>query len=51
VSVYIYLQPLLAAGFAMALGKDTPNLLHLMAAILIFIGVWLTTRSVKPALR
>lgn len=46
VSVYIYLQPLLAAGFAMLLGKDTPTLLHLIAAIFIFIGVWLTTKSV-----
>ncbi|MFN0188129.1 MAG: DMT family transporter [Bacteroidia bacterium] len=46
VSVYIYLQPLLAAGFAMLLGKDTPTLLHLVAALFIFIGVWLTTKSV-----
>lgn len=45
VSVYIYLQPLLAAGFAILLGKDLPNVLHLLAAILIFSGVWLTTKS------
>lgn len=43
VSVYIYLQPLLAAGFAMILGKDVPNLLHVISAGLIFTGVWLTT--------
>ena len=42
VSVYIYLQPLLAAGFAMLLGKDSPNKIHLIAAILIFLGVYLT---------
>jgi drug/metabolite transporter (DMT)-like permease len=50
VSVYIYLQPLMAAGFAMLLGKDIPNILHLIAAVLIFMGVWLTTKSVvkKP---
>jgi drug/metabolite transporter (DMT)-like permease len=47
VSVYIYLQPLLAAGFAMLLGKDVPTVLHLIAALLIFIGVWLTTKSVE----
>lgn len=46
VSVYIYLQPLMAAGFAMLLGKDIPNILHLFAAVLIFMGVWLTTKSV-----
>lgn len=45
VSVYIYLQPLLAAGFAMLLGKDVPNLLHLLSALLIFGGIWLTMRS------
>ena len=46
VSVYIYLQPLIAAAFAMLLGKDVPNMLHLLAALLIFVGVWLTTKSV-----
>ncbi len=46
VSVYIYLQPLMAAAFAMLLGKDVPNMLHLLAALLIFVGVWLTTKSV-----
>lgn len=51
VSVYIYLQPLLAAGFAMLLGKDVPNVLHLIAAVLIFIGVWLTTKSKAPSSR
>jgi drug/metabolite transporter (DMT)-like permease len=45
VSVYIYLQPLLAAGFAMILGKDVPNILHFISAVLIFTGVWLTTSS------
>ncbi|MBK7886444.1 MAG: DMT family transporter [Bacteroidetes bacterium] len=47
VSVYIYLQPLLAAGFAILLGKDQPNVLHLIAAALIFSGVWLTTKSAR----
>lgn len=47
VSVYIYLQPLLAAGFAMVLGKDVPNILHFISAVLIFTGVWLTTTSGK----
>lgn len=42
VSVYIYLQPLLAAAFAILLGKDSLHALHLAAALLIFSGVWLT---------
>lgn len=45
VSVYIYMQPLLAAGFAMLFGKDVPNVLHFISALLIFTGVWLTTTS------
>ena len=48
VSIYIYLQPLLAAFFAIVLGKDTPHILHLIAALFIFTGVYL---SIKPASR
>lgn len=42
VSVYIYLQPLFAAGFAILIGKDSLHLLHVISAALIFLGVWLT---------
>lgn len=49
VSVYIYLQPLLAAGFALLLGKDVPHVLHLIAALLIFTGVYLCTRPSPSA--
>ena len=48
VSVYIYLQPLLAAGFALLLGKDSPNVIHLLAAFLIFSGVYL---SIRPTMQ
>lgn len=41
VSVYIYLQPLLAAGFAILLGKDSLQWIHLISAVLIFSGVYL----------
>lgn len=44
VSIYIYLQPLLAAMFAIMLGQDVPNYLHFIAAILIFSGVYLTSK-------
>ena len=43
VSVYIYLQPLFAAAFAMLAGKDSLNVIHFLSAALIFSGVYLTT--------
>ncbi len=47
VSIYIYLQPLLAAIFAMLAGQDVPNYLHLISAVFIFLGVYLTSNSTK----
>lgn len=47
VSTYIYLQPLLAAGFAIWLGQDTLDWNKIVAAILIFTGVYLVSRT-KP---
>lgn len=46
VSVYIYLQPAMAAFFAMALGKDELSLIHILAASFIFVGVYLSTKSI-----
>jgi drug/metabolite transporter (DMT)-like permease len=43
VSAYIYLQPFFATMFAIMLGKDQLNVMHLFAATLIFIGVFLVT--------
>lgn len=49
VSIYIYLQPLLAAGFAMLLGHQYPQWIHLLSAVLVFTGVYLCTGgSRKP---
>lgn len=50
VSAYIYLQPLLAAGIALWLGKDTLSWQKLVSAVLIFTGVWLASRSVAKKL-
>lgn len=47
VSVYIYLQPLMAAAFAMLLGRDHPAPVHLYSALLIFLGVYLTTTRLR----
>jgi drug/metabolite transporter (DMT)-like permease len=48
VAVFIYLQPLFAAIIAIGLGKDDLNIVKIVAAILIFTGVWLVTQK-KPA--
>jgi drug/metabolite transporter (DMT)-like permease len=45
VAVFIYLQPLFATVFAISLGKDSLNWVKIIAAILIFVGVYLVTQK------
>lgn len=45
VSIYIYLQPLFATSVALMLGKDILTLRALIAAALIFTGVYLVSRK------
>lgn len=45
VSTYIYLQPLIAALYAILLGKDSFTWIKLIAAILIFAGVYLVSKN------
>lgn len=48
VSIYIYLQPILASLFAISWGSDTIDNQKIMAAALIFLGVYLVSvRSLK----
>jgi drug/metabolite transporter (DMT)-like permease len=47
VSIYIYLQPLLAAGIAIFLGKDDLNPVKILSTIFIFTGVYLVSSSEK----
>lgn len=47
VSIYIYLQPLLATAIAIVMGKDRLSVVDLVSALLIFGGVYLV--SVRPA--
>lgn len=47
VSTYIYLQPLLATVFAIWAGKDTLDWIKIVAAILIFSGVYMVSKT-KP---
>ncbi|MDB4534696.1 DMT family transporter [Vicingaceae bacterium] len=44
VSTYIYLQPLLAASFAIWVGKDSLDWIKIVAAVLIFSGVYLVSK-------
>lgn len=43
VSIYIYLQPLLAAFIAVILGKDALDFTKIVSAVLIFTGVYLVS--------
>lgn len=45
VSAYIYLQPVLAACIAVALGKDSINAEMLASSFLVFLGVWLAGKK------
>ncbi len=47
VAVFIYLQPLFATIFAISLGKDDLNLVKIISATLLFLGVYLVTQK-KP---
>ena len=47
VSVFIYLQPVIASAYALIVGSDDLNLVKIGATILIFGGVFLVTRQPK----
>ncbi len=44
-SIFIYLQPVIASTYALIVGSDSLNSLKILATILIFIGVYLVTRK------
>ena len=47
VSTYIYLQPVLASVFAIALGKDSLDMIKVASAVLICTGVYLVSKKPK----
>ena len=49
VGFYIYLQPVLATFIALILGSDSIDSVKIIAAIVIFIGVYLVGRKPKPS--
>jgi len=51
VSSFIYLQPVLATIFALITKKDTIDFIKIIAAVFIFIGVYLVSRPVKKSIR
>lgn len=46
-SIYSYSQPVLASVFAIFRGQDTFSVVKLMSALLVFVGVYMVTRSYK----
>jgi drug/metabolite transporter (DMT)-like permease len=48
VSAYIYLQPLLAAVIALAAQKDKLSWIKIVAALLIFVGVYMASKKAAP---
>ncbi|MDH3323123.1 MAG: DMT family transporter [Flavobacteriaceae bacterium] len=46
-SIFIYLQPVIASVYALIVGSDHIDALKIIATILIFIGVFLVTRKPK----
>jgi len=47
VSTFLYIQPVIAVVFAIIMGRDTINSVKLIAASLIFVGVYLVTKKPK----
>ena len=45
VSTFVYIQPIFAAGFAIMMGSDNLNTVKILAAILIFLGVYLVSKN------
>jgi drug/metabolite transporter (DMT)-like permease len=49
VSVFIYLQPVIATIYALIVGSDSLNLVKVCATLLIFFGVYLVTKQVEKS--
>ena len=47
VTVFIYLQPLIAGIFAIIMGSDAVTVVKILASALIFLGVYLVTKKPK----
>ena len=45
VSTFVYIQPIFAGIFAIIMGSDTISAVKIIAALLIFLGVYLVTKN------
>lgn len=48
-SIFIYLQPVIASMYALFVGSDSFNVIKIMATLLIFAGVYLVSQKPKEA--
>ena len=44
-SAFIYLQPLIAIFYSITTGADTLNTIKIVAAILVFVGVYMVSKN------
>ena len=51
VSVFIYLQPVIASTYALLVGSDSLNLIKISATLIIFLGVYLVTKQTKKSIK
>lgn len=51
VSVFIYLQPVIASIYALSVGSDSLNITKIAATLLIFFGVYLVTKQAKSSVK
>lgn len=51
VSVFIYLQPVIASIYALSVGSDSLNTIKIAATLLIFLGVYLVTKQPKSSVK
>ncbi len=51
VSVFIYLQPVIATIYALIVGSDSLNFIKIAATLIIFSGVYLVTKQVESSVK
>ena len=51
VSVFIYLQPVIASTYALLVGSDSLNIIKISATLIIFLGVYLVTKQTKKSIK
>ena len=47
-SAFVYVQPLIGILFAIAVGKDSLTLIKVLAAVMVLVGVYLSSKKVRP---